>query len=159
LHGSAWGDFAFRGDGGEDILISEQAAQLFRDEGLSGLTGFEPVEITRIVGSSESMPPPTYLHVAVIRTDATVDEQRSSLIRPEPASCNRCRSAPLEGVRGFALQSPSWTGEDVFFTRGLSGVVIASQKFSGFVDRHDLANVRFVPTERYEWNPYRPLSP
>jgi hypothetical protein len=156
LHGSHWGDFAFRGDGGEDLLITERTAELYRDEKLQGLSGFEQVEITGFNGTNDQ--PPSYLHVAVSRSQAAVDEQRSSLTRPEPPTCERCRSAGLEGIHGFVLEPGSWGGEDVFFARGLTGVVIVSRRFSDFVHRHALTNVRLTPIESYEWDPYAPIS-
>jgi hypothetical protein len=156
LHGSHWGDFAFRGDGGEDFLISERTAELYREEKLRGLSGFEQVEIARFKGTDEQ--PPRYLHVAVGRSQGAVDEQKSSLIRPEPPTCERCRSAELEAIHGFVLESGSWSGEDVFFVRGLTGVVVVSRRFREFVDRHALTNVRLTPTGSYEWDPYAPIS-
>lgn len=156
LHRSHWGDFAFRGDGGADFLISERTADLYRDENLRGLSGFEQVEITRFKGTDEQ--PPPYLHVAVGRSQAAVDEHRSSLVRPEPPVCERCRSAGLEGIHGFVLESGSWSCEDVFFARGLTGVVIVSSRFRDFVHRQALTNVRLTPTESYEWDPYAPVS-
>lgn len=156
LHGEEWGDFAFRGDGDGEFLISERAGHLYRQEGLRGLSGFEPVEITRANGTDS--PPPSYLHAAVGRSHAAVDERKSSLIRGEAPTCDRCRSAGLEGIQGFVLDPGSWSGEDVFFARGLTGVLVVSNRFREFVRQHGLTNVRFTPTESYEWDPYAPVS-
>jgi hypothetical protein len=155
LHGSDWGDFVFRGDGGEDFLMAEHAAELFRDGQLRGLSGFEPIEITRFQGTDVA--PPQYVHVAVGRSQARVDEHESSLVRPEPPVCDECRSARLEGIHGFILETGSWGDEDVFFARGLTGVVIVSERFHDLVVQHGLTNVRLVPTESYEWDPYAPI--
>jgi hypothetical protein len=156
LHGFEWGDFVFRGDGGEDMLVSERAAALYQHAGLRGLGGFENVEITRVRGTAT--PPPRYVHVAVQRGEAAVDEESSTLIRRGAPSCAGCRSATLEGIRGFALERGTWAGEDVFFPRGLTGTVVASRAFVDFVQEHALSNVRFVPAESYVWDPYRPVS-
>ena len=154
LHGSSWGDFAFFGDG--DFVVSERAARLFREAGLTGLQGFETVEIAQIRGSNQQ--PPSYLPVTVARSEAAVDERRSSLIRPETVTCDRCRSGGLEGIRGFVLAPGTWTGEDVFFARGLGGVLIATSRFRDLVGRHGLTNIRLTPTESYLWDPYAPIS-
>jgi hypothetical protein len=156
LHGTEWGDFAFRGEGGEDMLLSERAAALFQSAGLRGLRGFEDVEITRVKGSAR--PAPRYLHVAVDRGKASVDEASSTLIRSGPPSCHQCRSATMEGIQGFALEHETWAGEDVFFPRGLTGTVVASRAFVDFVRENALSNVRFVPTGSYVWDPYAPVS-
>jgi hypothetical protein len=156
LHGEHWGDFAFRGDGGEDMLMSERAAAAYQDAGLTGLTGFEEVEVTRLKGLSEQ--PPRYLHVAVPRGSAAVDEKHSKLIRNAVPTCSQCRSATLEGIQGFALERGAWSGEDVFFPRGLTGTAVATRRFVDFVREHGLTNVRFAPSESYVWDPYAPVS-
>ena len=156
LHGAHWGDFAFRTSGGEDMLMSERAAVRYRDAGLTGLAGFEEVEVSRIRGTSEA--PPGYVHVAVQRGTAAVDEKSSKLIRAEAPTCSRCRSATLEGIRGFAIESGTWSGEDVFFARGLTGTVVVSPRFADFVAEQRLSNVRFAPIESYIWDPYAPVS-
>jgi hypothetical protein len=154
LHGSEWGDFAFFGV--SDFLVSERFARAYAESGLKGLSGFESVELISVKGSKA--PAPAYLHVAVGRSGATVDEARSSLTRPDEVTCDGCRSGGLEGIRGFSLEEGTWTGEDVFFARGLTGVVIATARFRDFVDEHGFSNIRFTPTESYEWDPYAPIS-
>jgi len=47
LHGLTWGDFAFRVGDETDALMRAALVDLWKEEGLSGLSGFEPVEITR----------------------------------------------------------------------------------------------------------------
>ena len=95
----------------EDLLISERAAELYRGEKERTLA-LGQVDIARAKGTDEG--PPPYLHVAVGRSQAAVDERGSSLIRPGPPPCQRCRSAGLEAIHGFALRPGSWSGEDVF---------------------------------------------
>ena len=88
MHGSSWGDFAFRGVVGTDSLIAEGVAHRWRNAGLRGLMGFEPVELSRVRGSS--MPPPNYLRVGVGITESRIDAQRSLTKRAEPGACDRC---------------------------------------------------------------------
>jgi Protein of unknown function (Gmx_para_CXXCG) len=156
LHGSVWGDFAFRGVVGEDFLMSERAEKLYKDAGLSGLSGFEPVEIARVRSSKD--PPPMYVHVDVARSDAAVDEERGSVRRSGAVRCPRCRSDGVDAVDGFILDADTWTDEDVFVARGLPGIAIASRRFRQVVEDHGLTNVRFTPTELYNWDSMAPTS-
>ena len=156
LHGSAWGDFAFRGVAGEEFLMSDRAAKLYKEAGLSGLSGFEPVEITHVRGSKQR--PPTYLHVSVARGGAAVDEARSSVRRSAGIRCERCRSDGFDAVNGFVLESGTWTGEDVFVARGLPGITIASDRFRRFVEDNSLTNIGFASTKSFVWDSMAPVS-
>jgi hypothetical protein len=154
LHGSEWGDFAFFGE--SDFLVSERTANVLSHAGISGLSGFDPVEVIRTRGTR--LPAPAYCHVVVARSRAVVDERRSRLIRPKPPGCDYCRSAPLEGISGFVIEPNSWDGVDVFVARGLTGVVLASRAFRDVVHSAGLTNIRLTPTSSYEWNPDAPVS-
>lgn len=148
LHGSTWGDFAFRNGSESEFLITERAARVFNDEHVIGLEGCDEVEIARAVGGRE---PPQYLYVAVVRSGAAVDFQRSSLTLAE-SGCDQCLAIGLDAIHGFALAEGSWTGEDIFLPRGLPGVVVATRRFVEVVNGHGLTNVRFIPTESYDWD-------
>jgi hypothetical protein len=62
--------------------------------------------------------------------------------------------------RFFALQDDMYgrydtQGEDVFRPRGLSGDIVAAERFAVFVRRHQLTNMKLIPTEELIWDPYR----
>ena len=134
-------------------MISDRAAAVLTEAGVTGRSGFEPVEVVQT--SRKKSPPPVYLHVVVSPNRAVVDERRSRLTRPEgPPECDHCRSALLEGINGFVLEADSWDGTDVFFARGLTGDVLASRAFRDVVDSAGLTNITFTPTSTYKWDPY-----
>jgi hypothetical protein len=147
-HGSEWGDFAFFGLA--EFLVSDRAAAAIAEGGVTGLSGFEPVEAVKVEGGDS---PPTYRHVLVAFSDAAVDENKSSLVRRGEVTCERCRSDGLDAIHGFVIEPGTWTGEDVFIARGLPGVVVASQRFKRLVDDHELTNIELVPTDEYDWDP------
>jgi hypothetical protein len=91
LHGSGWGDVAFRVGDETDVLLSTGLVGAWSKAGLTGFSGFNPVEITRVRGSRE--PPAQYVHVVVDVGGATIDEAHSSLERSAEISCNRCHYA------------------------------------------------------------------
>jgi hypothetical protein len=157
LHCSSWGDLAFRVGDEADVLMSASLVAKWGEAGLTGLSGFEPVEITRVRGSQE--PPPNYVHVAVDVGGAAIAEARSSLDRSEEVACGRCHYAGvISAVHGFAIERDGWTGSDVFTPRGLPGSVVASGRFKAWVESHNVTNVRFEPTETYEWDSMVPIS-
>jgi hypothetical protein len=151
LHGSKWGDFAFRGAVGEDFLMSSSAAAAFQDSDLTGLTGFEPVEVARVSGTSTAAP--EYVHVAVQIGSARIDEARSSLRRSGDVECHDCGVAGmLDAIHGFAVSSESWTGDDVFIALGLPGTPIVSERFKNWAEAAQLTNVQFTPTGAFKWS-------
>jgi hypothetical protein len=157
LHGSTWGDFAFRGAVGEDFLIVSPVAARFRESEMTGLSGFESVEIVSFAGSST--PPPDYVHVAVEIGSASIDESRSSLQRSGEVESAKCGHATtLDAVHGFAVASETWRCADVFIALGLPGTPIVSERFKNWAESAQLSNVRFTPTAEFEWDSSAPAS-
>jgi hypothetical protein len=77
----------------------------------------------------------------------------------KPVTCPECRSAGLESAHGFVLEPNTWQGEDVFRARGLPGIIIVSERFAEFVQRHGFTNMKLIPTEEYVWDPLRKGAP
>jgi hypothetical protein len=155
LYGERLGDFV---GPGSDFLISEQMATAFRAEGLTGLLGFHPAEVVRVRRKRKGLQPdtlPRYFVVDAGFTSAAVDVAHSRLRYDKPVTCPECRSAGLDSVHGFVLESGTWTREDVFRARGLPGTIIVSERFAGFVARHQLTNLKLIPTEEYISDPLR----
>lgn len=155
IHGQSPGDFV-RGSG-SSRLISKRMAEAFQTEGLTGLLDFQPVEVVRVRNKHRDKAPsalPSYLvvNVSFFGTSA-VDVGRSRLRYDKPVTCPACRSAGLESAHGFVLEPNTWQGEDVFRARGLPGIIIVSERFAEFVQRHGFTNMKLIPTEEYVWDP------
>jgi hypothetical protein len=133
-------------------------AQAFQAEGLTGLLGFEPVEILRVRRKrkgprSDAMP--GYVAVSACLGRGAVDEARSHVRRTKPVSCSECRNTGVDSIHGFTLEPGTWQGEDVFRPRGLQGDIIVSERFAEFIRRYGLTNMRLIPTEEFIWDPLR----
>ncbi len=155
LYGQALGDFV-DGPGGNSRLISERFAEAFRAEGLTGLLGFEPVEVVRVRRKGKGPKPgavPRYLAVTVCFGRAAVDESRSLLRRARALTCPECRDPGVNSIHGFTLEPGSWQGEDICRPRGLPGCLIVSERFERFVARHGFTNLRLTRTEEFMWDP------
>jgi hypothetical protein len=151
LFGKEFGDFCFESPA--DILVSSRLADAFRQEGLRGLSGFEPVEVVRVKRAGKKTPP-IYLHVTIARSRAAVDESRSNIRRTKPIACEECRNPRFDAVSGFRIDEQTWSGEDVFFLRGVAGDVVVTKRFRHLVERHGFTNARFTPIEDYAYDPY-----
>ncbi|MDY7231031.1 hypothetical protein [Hyalangium rubrum] len=157
VHGATFGDFV---EGpGDEALFSERMAETFREEGLTGLLGFHPVEVSRVRAKRKrpkSGSVPRYFVVSPCFGRGAVDEARSHLRHTKPMTCAECRYRGLDSIHGFSLEPGTWQGEDVFRPRGLQGTIIVSERFARFVTRHAFTNTKLTPTEEYVWDPGQP---
>jgi len=154
LHGEDYGDLA---DGpGNELLVTERFAEDFKLGGLTGLSGFHPVEIVRVVRNRPGPapgPPPRYLVVRTEYGGPALDTERSRVKGRRPMACNWCRSVGVDAVDGLALEEGTWNGEDMFRPRGLSGTIIVTERFMRFAERYAMSHMTFVPIEKYVWDP------
>ncbi|XXF77948.1 hypothetical protein P2318_33585 [Myxococcaceae bacterium GXIMD 01537] len=153
-YGEALGDFV--DCPGDDMLISERFAEAFRQEGLTGLSGFHPVEVVRVRRKRKgprAIDVPRYLVVSPCFGHAAVDMARSRIRHEKPVRCPECRYVGPDSIHGFSLEPGTWRGEDVFRPRGLPGRIVVSERFAQLAARLGLTNLRLVPIEDYVWDP------
>jgi hypothetical protein len=153
LYGRAFGDLLM-GPGG--LLVTEQFAAAFTAEGLTGLSGFHPVEVLRVVRRHRSPKPgapPRYLFVTQAWGQTALDLERSRMRISKPRTCAWCRDTNVDAIDGLALEEGTWGGEDVFRPRGLWGVILVSERFMRFAQRHACTNFSFIPIDKYVWDP------
>lgn len=154
LHGEEFGDYLE--SSGDDLLVSERFVQVFREEGLTGLEGFHPVEVVRVRRKRRGSNPshvPQYLAVTACFGRAAVDVERSRIRYTQPPGCEECRSEGVDSIHGFTLEPGTWQGEDIFRPRGLQGRLVVSERFARFVERHGFTNMRLTPTEELVCDP------
>jgi hypothetical protein len=154
LYGKDYGDL-LKGpcDG---LLVTERFAGDFKAEGLTGLSGFHPVEVMRVRRKRRGPkpgPPPGYLFVMPAYGNPAVDMERSRIWGKRPLNCTECRYVGPDAVDGFTLEEGTWKGEDVFRPRGLSGTVVVSERFMRFAEKHAMSHMAMVPIEKYVWDP------
>lgn len=159
LYGKNFGDLM---DGPGGWLVTERFAEDFKADGLTGLSGFHPVEVTRVRRKRRGPkpgPPPSYLFVTPAYGHTALDLQRSRLRREKPVDCSLCRRAGVDAIDGLAVEEGTWSGEDVFRPRGLWGVILVSERFMRFAERHALSHMAFVPIDKYVWDPLGHFHP
>jgi hypothetical protein len=154
LYGKEFGDFV---EGpGYDFLISERFAEAFRADGLTGLLGFHPADVTHVRrrgNKSKALLVPRYLAVTACFGRGAVDDTRSRLRRNKPVACTECRTTGIDSIHGLVLEPGSWHGEDVFRPRGARGHILVSERFVQFAQRHGLTNMKLTPAGTFTWDP------
>lgn len=150
--GTQYGDVATTGT---DLVVSLKFKEAWQESGLTGLSGFESVEIVKLKRRRKKAigDPPQYFRAIVQRSQTAVDLAASEFVWDAPPTCPTCLLG--DNVRRWSrvvIDENTWTGEDVFIPRGLAGVVIVSARFKQFCDRTKMKNVVLVPAETYEYD-------
>lgn len=144
--GNEYGDIAF--GPGYDLLVSERFMTMFKRAGLTGLQGFEKVDVIRTVrhGTLKKAGNPDYYRVEVVYSRATVDLALSGIEYGSADICEECRrGGNLRRVRRLVLEKGSWTGEDVFRPRGMRGIIMTSDRFNTWFNASRINNGILVP--------------
>jgi len=159
LWDSVFGDVAF-GPGG-DLLISDRFRTAWMKRGLTGLQGFDLVEVVKVKRHKRNKPDlserPDYYRVSAVRSQAAIDDTRSEVEREGDKVCPACRTGEKGGVkraRRVVLEPGTWAGEDIFVARGLPGTYLVSERFKSFFDEYEITSARLIPAEEYSFDFY-----
>jgi hypothetical protein len=152
--GSSWADISFGPT--DQILVSERLVKVFSHAGQNGISSLEPATIAKIKRhrSSAAVNPPSYWVGMVSRSRAKVDDSGSGLERDGAVCCQECGlGGVIKRLQRLVLKAGTWSGEDVFFARGLPGVVIVTERFQSLCRAHG-ANCMFVDAEAFAFDHY-----
>jgi hypothetical protein len=92
--------------------------------------------------------------VSIARSRAAIDQIASEFVHESPVSCNECRVGSIKRWARIVLEEGSWSGEDVFFARGLCGQIITSERFKEFFDRNRINNGIVISAAKYSHDFY-----
>lgn len=147
LHGKNFGDFAFA-PGADSILVTQKFRDVYHDRNLSGLSGFDVVEVLQVKSRKRVLPaPPKYFRVSVKYGNPALDLTASGFQWHEPPKCTYCREASTIRWERLVLEEGTWSGEDIFCPRGLSGIDMVSQRFKDVCEQNGITNAVFRPAE------------
>ncbi len=153
LWGKHPGDIAF--GTGNNLLVSERLKDPFLESGLTGLEGFFPAEVVRVVPKKMAKVLPRYYVARIQRGNAAIDVEASGLEREGSAVCKTCREGNLiKRTKRVVLEKGTWQGEDVFEARGLPGTIITSERFRQFCSANAFMNVVLVDALCYSFDFY-----
>lgn len=153
-YGPVFGNVAF--GVGASLLVSQAFRNAWIREKLVGFSSFDPVELTRVRPSRGGGETPEYFHVVVGRGGTTLDEAKSLLSRIGNVSCHFCDGgAEINAIHGLTIAERSWTGEDIFYSWGIAGVIVVTKNVRGLAADNELTNVMLTPVEDFTMGPFR----
>lgn len=156
VHGKAPGDLAFTPR--DAVVVSSHFHAAWEKAQLQGLEFF-PVERLRMRPARLGKKAYTYFHAHLNRFGTRIDLQRSLIEYDRPITCAKCNSGGIETIRGFAIDEETWTGEDIFYPWGASGLRIVTDRVRQLQDEYGFTNVNLTPTEDYFWDPLYKWTP
>jgi len=137
---------------GDDLLVSDRFMSFYRKHKLKGLSGFEKVEIAKANRKKRKGPRilPEYYRVVVSMSRALIDLQASGFVHERPATCPDCNlGGLLKTFDRIIITEGSWSGEDLFYARGLSGTIFTSQRFYDIFHEHEIKNGVLIEASQY----------
>lgn len=152
--GTTWGDIAF--GPGDQLLVSDSFKSPFVAAGLVGISSFDPVEVVRAMPRRVAQRKmPSYWLASIVRGRAAIDDLASGLVRDGLSACRECRlGGVIKRTARIVLEADTWSGEDVFFARGLPGTVLVSERFGLLCEANGLTNCSLVSLERFHFDYY-----
>jgi hypothetical protein len=140
-----------------ELLVSEKFKLAYKDDNLNGLCGFLPVEITKSTyhNNKTEINKTKYYCVTIGLSRAAIDISSSGVVFDEPVTCNECRiGGILKSIDRIFIEDGTWSGEDIFFARGLPGVIITSDKFKQFFKKNGIENGVLKKASEFQLNLY-----
>ncbi len=144
--GKVYGDFAY-GPNSSEVLVSSRFKKIYDECGLHGLSGFEPIELLKLRRHRKiAGEMPQYLVATVARSQTAIDPIASGVEWQDEPVCDRCLiGRKLKRRRRIVVDEKTWTGEDIFFLRGLPGEFITTHRFKEICEANHVANAVLVP--------------
>ncbi|MCK4760684.1 MAG: hypothetical protein KAW12_00695 [Candidatus Aminicenantes bacterium] len=132
-----------------EFLVSKRFAALWKESGLMGLEILDyPVNIKK-TGKFKNIDTPEYIMVRPDVTLTHLNEKESGLIIKDSAGCNKCKLSTRKKVERLRIDESTWDGQDIFYLSGLYGVLVVTEKFVEFVEKHQFTNFVLVHQDDY----------
>jgi hypothetical protein len=145
--GTRFGDLAFDGVW-PYLLVSQRFLVLYEEHGLKGLSGFEPVAVTKVKRRRKVIGDlPAYVRAVVTRSQAEIDYAASGYEwRDSPPTCATCRIGGYRRRAGLVVDPATWPGEDIFIARAAAEFIV-SERFKRFCEEFAIKNAVLKPAE------------
>lgn len=153
LTGKCFGDIAF--GPGYEILISEKFKNSLNNFKFSGFGAFNKVNIVKVKPKRMTDKVPAYYATHPQYGSALVDYKKSGIVTEGNDRCQDCNLCGIiKRAERIILIQDTWKGEDIFYSKGLPGIIVVSNKFVQFCNEFNITNAIFVPIEDYSFDFY-----
>jgi hypothetical protein len=151
---------------GADLVVSLCFKQAWERSHLTGLSGFDPVSVTKLKRHRKEIgDAPPYFRATVPRSKTAIDLTASEFVWSNGPACSECRlGRVLKRWKRTVIDRSTWTGEDIFIARGLPGEIILSESFRTFCKQYGIKTGLMPRAESYghnfyPWEPAEEVTP
>lgn len=125
-----------------ELVVSGRFRDAYRAAGLSGLSDFGPVLLTK--GERGD-----YYAARPKITFTRLDERASGVEWEIEPTCDNCRLGVVSKLERVVVDGGTWDGSDIFMGTGLYGVKLVTERFVEVVRAAGLSNFVFVPADQF----------
>jgi hypothetical protein len=152
--GADFGDIAF--GPADEILVTERFWELYQASGLTGLLDVGPAEVVKAKFHGKArQSTPQYRCCRVAQGRAAINDAKSGLEKAGVQACEECRQGGIiKRTKRVVLEPDSWSDEDIFFARGLPGIILVSEKFQQLCEKSQVSNCWLAPAEEFSFDHY-----
>jgi hypothetical protein len=136
-----------------------------QDAQLVGFTRILPAEIVHVKSRKRKLlnECPRYFLASISRSRAAIDAKASGFEWEGEPTCPECRlGGIIKRWSRIIIEPGTWSGEDIFYARGLSGTIFVTERFREMYLTHGLRSGVFIPAEEFGHDYYpwekRPTS-
>lgn len=136
------------------FLVSDNFLAKYFAAGLKGIQCAEEIESVRYQRTSKNdSAVPRYFHIELLRSQITVDHQKSIITYGKADGdlfCPLCNQVPgtYDFIRSLSFKG-AFEGYDIFQTYKLGNTVLLSQRFVDFCNENKFTNLHFAPAEKH----------
>lgn len=155
--GKAFGDIAILGDA---LVVSERFVRLFKENKLTGLAQFQPVDVIKITHHRYKIDDtqPAYFKTGIRHSSTAVDQKLSGYRWRHPSQvCPICvfgGGGDLRRYDRIHIDETTWNGDDVFWPHGGTRVMV-SGRFKDVCEKSNILGVTFDDPE-FQGHDYYP---
>jgi hypothetical protein len=135
----------------DEVLFSERLKTSFESSQLKG-ADFQPVKVAKVcTHKRKSLSIPEYYRTSISRSRALVDVKASGFEVEGKIKCKECylSKGGIIRYRRIVFVPDTWSGEDIFYARGLPGTIITSQRLYDMFSSIGLPADLLIPAEKY----------
>ncbi|MCG3178151.1 MAG: hypothetical protein BIFFINMI_00474 [Phycisphaerae bacterium] len=135
-----------------ELLLTGNVVEKFRQAGLRGLEVLGKAEIVRVKRRGGTRPEgelPSYFVAIPARSSTKIDLEASGAEFETPVTCGTCRGGLLLRHDRVVVDQATWRGEDIFYARGMPGLIITSQRFATWHLQNQINTGVLVRSEEY----------
>lgn len=133
----------------ERLVVSERFVKCYFEEGLTGITLFEPLCVVKVSHNRRNEMPPKYYTANIPYSSIIRIDKKATLTHGVPrGQCDLCNPMGLNASNPpdkLCLDTSSWDGTSIVYVYSVG--VVMSQEFHDFVSKNHLTNFPFKPVE------------